>query len=125
MCDLGSGEENCFLWNENAAKRGACEVAPCSYAFIDQKSKLGVKDFVFYSDNCHAQNKNRYYITMLWFCLHKYKLHSITHKYLEKGHTFNENDSIHATVEHASKKIHIYNCSMCCNHSNCKEDRSL
>ena len=42
---------------------------------------------------------------MLWYCLQKFNLSSITHKYLEKGHTFNENDSVHSIIETASKNI--------------------
>ena len=45
---------------------------------------------------------------MLWFCLQKFGIASITHKYLEKGHTQNENDSINATIESASRNIKIY-----------------
>ena len=45
---------------------------------------------------------------MLWFCLQKFGITSITDKYLEKGHTQNENDSIHATTESASRNIKIY-----------------
>ena len=35
-------------------------------------------------------------------------LDSDEHKYLEKDHTQNEGDSIHATIEHASRNISIY-----------------
>ena len=45
---------------------------------------------------------------MLWFCLQKFGNTSISHKYLEKGHTQNENDWIHATIESASRNIKIY-----------------
>ena len=71
-------------------------------------SQKGKKNFIFYSDNCCAQNKNRYYVTMLWYCLQKFSLSSINHKYLEKGHTQNENDSIHSVVESASRNISVY-----------------
>ena len=40
-------------------------------------------------------------------------LHSIVHKYLDKGHTQNENDSIHATFEKASRNINIYTTAQC------------
>ena len=99
---------HCFLWNESISNRGACEMATCVYYFIKQKAQEGKKHFIFYSDNCSSQNKNKFYVTMLWFCLSKFKLSSITHRYLEKGHTQNENDSIYATIEKVSKHIKIY-----------------
>lgn len=55
---------------------------------------MGMKKFVFFSDNCCGQNKNKNYLAMLWYCLKKFKLTAIEHKYLEKGHTQNENDSV-------------------------------
>ena len=45
---------------------------------------------------------------MLWYCLHKFNLKSIVHRYLEKGHTQNEGDTIHASIENASRNIQIY-----------------
>jgi hypothetical protein len=45
---------------------------------------------------------------MLWYCLQKFDIESITHKYLEKGHTFNENDSVHAAIETASRHLTVY-----------------
>ena len=78
-------------------------------SFILSKKK---KHFIFYSDNCAAQNKDRFYVSMLWLCMQRFNLLSITHKYLEKGHTQNEGDSIHASyIEHASRNISVYTTS--------------
>ena len=71
-------------------------------------SEKGLKHCVFYLDNCMAQNKNTYYVSMLWYALHRFSLTCIEHKYLEKGHTQIENDTIHSSIESASKKISIY-----------------
>ena len=108
MYDLCSGEGNCYLWNESIAKRGACEMASCLMSYIDKKAKQGIINFIFYSDNCVSQNKNRYYFSMLWYCLHRYNLQSVTHYYLEKGHTQSEGDSMHSAVESASRNIPVY-----------------
>ena len=32
----------------------------------------------------------------------------ITHKFLERGHTQNENDSVHSTIESAAKNVTVY-----------------
>ena len=106
--DMGTKDGYCYISHEGIASRGGCEIASCIYSFIKTMSLKGKKEFIFYSDNCTAQNKNRYYLTMLWICLQKFGLRSITPKYLEKGHTQNEGDSIHAIVERASRKISIY-----------------
>ena len=45
---------------------------------------------------------------MLWYALQKFQMQSIIQKYLEKGHTFHEGDSIHSSVESASRNNKIY-----------------
>lgn len=55
-----------------------------------------------------CSKQNQIYATMIWYCLQKFDLLSIEHKYLEKGHTFNENDSVHSTVEGASRNVPVY-----------------
>ena len=109
--DMGTSDGHCYLWNEAISSRGACEIASCLFSFIQDMSGKGKKDFIMYSDNCCAQNKNKYFLTMLWYCLQKFNLRSITQKYLEKGHTQNEGDSIHAAIESASRKISIFTTS--------------
>ena len=109
--DMGSADGHCFVWNEAMAGRGACEIATCLLIFFETMSKKGKKKFICYSDNCASQNKNRFFLTMLWYCLQKFKLSSITQKYMEKGHTQNEGDAIHATIENASKNVKIYTTS--------------
>ncbi|WAQ94258.1 hypothetical protein MAR_006729 [Mya arenaria] len=91
--DMANRNGHCFLWNESISNRGACEIATCVYNFIAQKALEGKTQFIVYSDNCCSQNKNKFYVTML---------------YLEKGHTQNENDCIHAAIEKASKHVKIY-----------------
>lgn len=61
-------------------------------------SDQGKKKFVFYCDNCSARNKNRYYISMFWYGINLFNLESAEHKYLEKGHTQNEGDSVIRTA---------------------------
>ena len=70
--------------------------------------KLGKKTIMMFCDNCPSQNKNRFFITMLWYALNKFKLDTIEQIFLVKGHTFNENDSVHSTIERAYKSKAIY-----------------
>jgi hypothetical protein len=50
----------CYMWHEGEAKRGANEIATCIFKYIE-KYCVG-KEIIFYSDNCSAQNKNKYLI---------------------------------------------------------------
>lgn len=70
-------------------------------------NKLGVKDFRFYSDNCGAQNRNRYIFGMYLMAAVKFEV-KIAHRFLEKGHTQNEGDSVHSTIERNSRRQEIY-----------------
>lgn len=71
---------------------------------LRSKVAEGKKKFVFFSDICVPQNKNKFYLSMLWYCAQKFDLQYIEHKYFEKGHTRNENDSMHAAIERGGKK---------------------
>lgn len=54
----------------------------------------------FYSDNCCGQNKNKFITSLYSYAVYKFEnIHSITHKYLIKGHTQNEGDSVHSLIE--------------------------
>ncbi|KAK3914290.1 Peptide chain release factor 1 [Frankliniella fusca] len=66
-----------------------------------------IKEFIFWSDNCGGQNKNKFLFSMYSYASAKFKI-KITHRYMERGHTMNEADSMHATIERASKGSQIY-----------------
>lgn len=67
----------------------------------------GIKEFCFYSDNCAGQNRNRFIFAMWEYAAFTFKV-KITHRFLEKGHTQNEGDSMHACIENAHKGKLIY-----------------
>ena len=47
---------------------------------------------------------------LLWQCtgMRKNNLRMITHKFLDGGHTQNEDDSVHRTIESAVKNVTVY-----------------
>jgi len=100
--DIGKKIAYCYTWNEREAKRGSSEIATCLLKFMKHKKENGVKDFSFYSDNCGGQNRNRFIFAMWEYAAVKLKV-KITHTFLEKGHTQNEGDSVHACIENAQK----------------------
>ena len=79
----------------------------CSHLYRNFLRK-GKKELIITSFNSCAQNKNKYFVTMLRHALQKFRMQSITQKYLEKGHAINEGDSIYSAVERASKKNRTY-----------------
>ena len=41
----------CYMWHEGVGKRGTTNIALCVYNFIIERHSMGVKKFVFFSDN--------------------------------------------------------------------------
>ncbi|XP_050551786.1 uncharacterized protein LOC126911028 [Spodoptera frugiperda] len=105
--DMGLKKGICYMWPETIAKRGSNEVASCLYNFIQQSTDRGIKDIRLWSDNCGGQNRNRIVFLMYVYCSQKYSI-DICHKFLEKGHTQQEDDSVHALIEKSSKRKFIF-----------------
>jgi hypothetical protein len=61
-------------------------------------------EIVFYSDNCAGQQKNKFVLATYLYAVAKYKIKSITHKYLVTGHTQNEGDCVHSMIEKNIKR---------------------
>lgn len=92
---------HCFTWHEGEGRKGANEVATSVLKFIEVKVAGGILIFIFWSDNCSSQNKNKYLFAMYMYACAKYGI-KIIHRYLEKGHTHNEADNMHAAIERTS-----------------------
>ncbi|KAJ0169363.1 hypothetical protein K1T71_015247 [Dendrolimus kikuchii] len=107
LYELATKEATCFMWHEAIAKRGANEVSSCIYQFIKQKALQGVKSFRLWSDNCAGQNRNRIVFALYLLAVKEFGV-TITHRFLEKGHTQNEGDSVHSSIERASDRKLIY-----------------
>lgn len=108
--DVINHEAYCCLWSENDAKKGSNEVASCLLNYIDKKVSTGVKDFFLWSDNCGGQNRNKHVFSMYLYASSKYNI-NIKHSFLEVGHTQNEGDSVHATIEKHARGRKIFNLS--------------
>ncbi|XP_052131286.1 uncharacterized protein LOC113216806 isoform X3 [Frankliniella occidentalis] len=104
-----SGEQKglCYVWDQTEARRGSAEISSCLWSFLKMKSEQGVKEFRFYSDNCSAQNKNRFLFSM--YIMASIRLNvRIVHRYLETGHTHMEVDSVHAAIQNSLKNKEIF-----------------
>uniref|UniRef100_A0A6P7G4W5 Uncharacterized protein LOC114337687 n=1 Tax=Diabrotica virgifera virgifera TaxID=50390 RepID=A0A6P7G4W5_DIAVI len=113
LTELASQEFNvayknvhCYFWSESEAKRGAIEIGSCVWAYLKAITEVDddEKEVIFYSDNCCGQNKNKYITSLYLYCVQTLNIKSITHKYLIRGHTQNEADSVHSLIEKEIKK---------------------
>lgn len=101
----------CYVWDETEGNRGANEIGSCVLSYLESlrekanNNNSKVLDIIFYSDNCCGQQKNRFMMSMYLFAVKRYPhINSITHKFLVKGHSQNEGDSVHATIERQVSK---------------------
>ena len=106
--DLGSKDVICYMWPETVAKGGTCEIGSCVYKYVEGELKKGKNEFYFFSDNCWGQNKSKNTAMMYSHLVRNNPIASITHLFLEKGHTQNENDSVHSVIERRSRRIPIH-----------------
>jgi len=106
--DLGTKDGYCYMWHEGIGKRGANNIASCIWKFINFMSERSKKEFHFFTDNCCGQNKNKLIISMYFHAVKTFNVDRICHYYLEKGHTENEGDSMHSTIESAAKSVNIF-----------------
>lgn len=97
--NLKSCEGYCYLWDETEGGVNADEFATIVTHFISTEINLDiVKRVILYSDGCTYQNRNAIMANALLMVSHKTGI-TINQKYLEKGHTQMECDSIHSNIE--------------------------
>lgn len=97
----------CFLWNEtDGLEANDFVTIICSFVLSQLPLPENVKKIVLYSDGCGYQNRNS---TLSNALLHiaATKHVVIEQKYLEKGHTQMEADSMHAMIEKKLKNRKI------------------
>ena len=105
--ELNNMNTYAFLWNEHEAKKGSCEIATGLVKFLAHKAREGKKEFQLYSDKCGGQNLNRMIFIALAHAVKIYKLDFIELVYLVVGHSQNENDTSHSTIETAYRNKSI------------------
>ncbi|KAK7478334.1 hypothetical protein BaRGS_00030408 [Batillaria attramentaria] len=97
------GKATCFVWDETNGRRGSVEIATCLFLYL-KSLPVTVKDVILYSDCCGGQNRNQYLAAAFLYALENIpNIISITHKYLETGHTQMECDSMHSAISFAKK----------------------
>lgn len=64
--ETGNHKGYCNVWNETDGKRGSHQIATLVLNFLKEKQEAGVKNLVFYSDNCGGQNRNQNIFSMYY-----------------------------------------------------------
>lgn len=96
-----------YFWEQTTGKRGSDEMSSYVQNYIEDPVNKEVTEFHIYSDSCFGQNKNQFLFSMYYLIAMKHHL-KIVHRYLEKGHTQMEVDSVHARIENKTRKLDIF-----------------
>lgn len=95
---LHNNKNKCLIWHEAINGRSAPEVASTYYNVISN-ADAGIDTFVFWADNCSAQNKN--WVLMTTFVIlvnEEWGPARIIVKYFEPGHSYMKCDAIHGKI---------------------------
>ena len=97
----------CYLWHEGEGEMSSSMFASCLLDYFkSEEVPQKVKEIIIYSDGCAAQNRN----VVLSNALLHFAITSgitVTQKYLERGHTQMECDSVHSVIERKRKNCKI------------------
>ncbi|CAJ1057799.1 uncharacterized protein LOC122137067 [Xyrichtys novacula] len=94
--DMISHSATNYLWHEGEAGLSANEFASCVVHYLE--AHLLCNEYILWSDGCGYQNRNlQLSNALLRFAMEKKK--PVTQKYLERGHTQMECDSVHSVIE--------------------------
>lgn len=104
--NMASHEAKNYLWHEGEAGVSANEFASCIVDYLEAHPTYN--EFILWSDGCGYQNRNLVLSNaLLKFATEKKK--RVTQKYLERGHTQMECDSVHSVIERKlrNRDIHV------------------
>ncbi|XP_060881369.1 uncharacterized protein LOC132952892 [Metopolophium dirhodum] len=94
----------CVLWHEGINGRKAENITDSILKVISKE--IDVTKFVFWADNCTAQNKNwTLYTALITIVNQTFGPNEIIIKYLTKGHTHMSADGIHGNIESKIRTI--------------------
>lgn len=109
LYDLATKKVVCYWYNEIQADGQASTYASFLLDYLEDSflNDGDKKPIILYSDGCTAQNRNAILANALLYLSEKHNV-KITQKFLEKGHTQMECDSVHSTIERRLKNREIY-----------------
>lgn len=107
LYNLATKEVMCYWFDESNCTLEASAFASCIIDHLEMVMNQKLLPIILYSDGCCAQNRNATLSNAL-LRLSIEKNIVITQKYLEKGHTHMECDSVHSAIECKLKRKEIY-----------------
>ncbi|KAK0055962.1 hypothetical protein Bpfe_014631 [Biomphalaria pfeifferi] len=110
LYDLKSKDVFCYLWHEGQGGLDSDEFASIIVDFLLSVPD-NVESVIFWSDGCTYQNCNADLSSAIKYMFVnnlKPTLKEVHPKYLTRGHTQMEADSVHAAIETNSSKIEVY-----------------
>lgn len=107
LYDIRNNDGYCYIWHECEGGLSANEFCSILQHFIEHYIPHNVKHVIFWSDGCTNQNRNAILANALLQIAVQKEI-TITQKYLEKGHTQMEADSMHSTIERQLRNREIY-----------------
>lgn len=106
--DNVSHDTLCYVWTEVNGGLTANVFTSCLIHYLDEQvnKNTNIKTITIWSDGCGAQNRNSTLISSIatWSQAHKV---TVFFKYLEKGHTQMEVDSVHSKIETYQKNLDL------------------
>ncbi|CAM4665805.1 unnamed protein product [Leuciscus chuanchicus] len=95
----------CYVWHEGEGSLSASEFVSCIVDYLSAHTEPDT--FILWSDGCGYQNRNAVLSNaLLQFSMKKNKV--VIQKYLEKGHTQMECDSVHSVIERRLRDQDVY-----------------
>ncbi|CAG9781780.1 unnamed protein product [Diatraea saccharalis] len=98
----------CMMWDETQGGRGANEVGSCIIQWVLHHKSNETKEITIWSDNCAGQNRNIVLIYCYFWLVQNTDLMTINHKFLLRGHTHSEADTVHSIIERKKKELTNY-----------------
>ena len=103
MFDLATREVMCYFLHESCGELTANVFTTCIIDFLKNQNLQGVDRVILYSDGCGYQNRNVTLANALRDFAIENKI-TVEQKYLERGHTEMEYDSVHSAIERRIKQ---------------------
>ena len=108
MYNLKTGKVICYFWDESEGSLSSSNftscIRDCLSRIVDDSE---IKRVILYSDGCGYQNRNVVLANALLEFSVAHRI-EIVQKFLEKGHTQMEVDSVHSLIERKLKNRNIY-----------------
>ncbi|GAA6090909.1 uncharacterized protein LOC125141393 [Tachysurus ichikawai] len=105
MYNMLTHSATCYVWHKGEGSLSASEFASCIVDYLSAHTEPDT--FILWSDGCGYQNRNAVLSNaLLLFSMKKNKV--VIQKYLEKGHTQMECDSVHSIIKRRLRDQDVY-----------------